>query len=89
MRHGDPDMTESFQALSHCAVSNAMLKFKAGWTTHHRVPNYFQVGMDRFESKPYSDAVPVPWVTEDDETQPIYQSFDSPEDALEEAYLEL
>lgn len=89
MRHGDPDMTESFQALSRCAVSNDMLKFKAARTTHHRIPNYFQVGMDRFESKPYSDAVPAPWTSEDDETQPIYQSFDTPEDALEEAYHEI
>lgn len=89
MRHGEPNMIESFNALSRYAVSNGILNFSVGRTTHHSIPNYFQVGMDRYESSPPSQTVPVRWTNEEEDNQPNYPSFDNVEDGLAEAYLEV
>ena len=50
-RHGEPDLTETFEAMSRLAQSTKDLQFKAGRKVEHLVPDYFSLGIDKYDAE--------------------------------------
>lgn len=51
MRHGKPDMTATYAALSGHAIDTNFLTFKPGRTSKYPVPDVFTIGMERYEAE--------------------------------------
>lgn len=86
IKHGDPDMTETYKVLSRHARKHSMLIFQPGRSSEHSIPSYYQLGMEKFEAQPYTGTGPGALETEEPQTS--YQVFENPVDSLDEAYLD-
>ena len=50
-RHGDPDLVETYAAMSRLAQSTTMLQFTAGRKLDYLTPDYFSMGMEKLDSE--------------------------------------
>ena len=50
MRHGERDLTETYAAMARLIQSTSQLTFTAGRTAEHSIPDYFSIGMAKYNS---------------------------------------
>ena len=50
-RHGDPDMTNTYDAMSRLHQQSSLLKFEAGRETSYLIPNYYSLGLAKYNTE--------------------------------------